>query len=45
MARNTVESAFVALPISQQGFFGPMTNFDTAMLTNNMVTLLLQLRL
>tara|TARA_B100000700_G_scaffold53032_1_gene56451 strand:- start:7810 stop:7950 length:141 start_codon:yes stop_codon:yes gene_type:complete len=45
MACNAVEAAFVALTISQQRFLGPMANFDSAMLTNNVVSLLLQLRL
>jgi len=41
MAFNAVKFPFVALPVSKKRFFSPMAGFHTAMLTNNVVTLLL----
>jgi hypothetical protein len=42
MALNTVELSFVALTVSQERFFRPVTGFDAPVLSNDVVALLLQ---
>ncbi len=39
-ALDAVESALVAVPIVLQFLFGPMTNLDSAVLANEMISLL-----
>ena len=45
MAGNAVELAFVALPVSQQRFFGPVAGLDATVVADDVVPLLLQNRL
>jgi len=45
VACNAVKPSFVALAVSKKRFLCPVTNLDSAMFTNDVIALLLQLGL